>query len=107
MASHLKVFYQIQASDKSTKLGVAILQDFGVTPDRNWFWIGAAALLGLAVVFNILFTLALAYLAGKFSMAFRENNNIYHASLNNLYVARWVWIKRSPHIVETARAGTG
>jgi len=51
------------ASDKSTKLGVAILQDFGVTPDRNWFWIGAAALLGLAVVFNILFTLALAYLA--------------------------------------------
>ncbi|KAK1412286.1 hypothetical protein QVD17_33413 [Tagetes erecta] len=50
------------ASDNTTKLGVAILQNFGVTPDRNWFWIGAAALFGLAVLFNILFTLALAYL---------------------------------------------
>ncbi|KAJ0668683.1 putative ABC-type sulfate transporter [Helianthus annuus] len=49
-------------SDNSTKLGVAILQNFGVTPDRNWFWIGATALLGLAVLFNVLFTLALAYL---------------------------------------------
>ncbi|KAI3818690.1 hypothetical protein L1987_12505 [Smallanthus sonchifolius] len=49
-------------SDNTTRLGVAILQNIGVTPDRNWFWIGAAALFGLAVLFNILFTLALAYL---------------------------------------------
>ncbi|KAL9995141.1 putative ABC-2 type transporter, plant PDR ABC transporter associated [Helianthus debilis subsp. tardiflorus] len=39
--------------------------NFGVTPDRNWFWIGATALLGLAVLFNVLFTLALAYLDGS------------------------------------------
>ncbi|KAI3510433.1 hypothetical protein L1887_17421 [Cichorium endivia] len=50
-------------SDNTTKLGVVILQNFGVTPDRNWFWIGAVSLLGLAILFNILFTLALAYLA--------------------------------------------
>ncbi|KAI7750120.1 hypothetical protein M8C21_024673 [Ambrosia artemisiifolia] len=50
------------ASDNNTRLGVAILQNFGVTPDRNWFWIGATALLGLAVLFNTLYTLALAYL---------------------------------------------
>ncbi|KAK9065385.1 hypothetical protein SSX86_016768 [Deinandra increscens subsp. villosa] len=49
-------------SDNATRLGVAILHNIGVTPDKNWFWIGAAALLGLAVLFNILFTLALAYL---------------------------------------------
>ncbi|KAI3697943.1 hypothetical protein L6452_31049 [Arctium lappa] len=49
-------------SDNATQLGVVVLRNFGVTPDRNWFWIGAAALLGLAVLFNILFTFALAYL---------------------------------------------
>nr|XP_043609039.1 ABC transporter G family member 29-like isoform X2 [Erigeron canadensis] len=53
------------SSDNTTRLGVAILDNFGVTPDRNWFWIGAAALLGLAFLFNILFTFALAYLDGK------------------------------------------
>ncbi|KAK2971133.1 hypothetical protein RJ640_008557 [Escallonia rubra] len=50
-------------SDKSTRLGVAVLQNFDVNPDRNWFWIGAAALFGFAVLFNILFTLALMYLS--------------------------------------------
>ncbi|GJZ78555.1 ABC transporter G family member 29-like protein, partial [Tanacetum coccineum] len=51
-------------NDKSSKLGVAILQNIRLTPDRNLFWIRAAALLSLAVVFNILFTLALAYVDG-------------------------------------------
>ncbi|KAL8229721.1 hypothetical protein R6Q57_014621 [Mikania cordata] len=50
------------ASDNTTRLGVATLHNFGVTANKNWFWIGAAALFGLAVLFNILFTLALAYL---------------------------------------------
>ncbi|GJU68243.1 protein GFS12 isoform X1 [Tanacetum coccineum] len=36
-------------NDKSSKLGVAILQNIGLTPDRNLFWIGSAALLSLAV----------------------------------------------------------
>ncbi|XP_071718388.1 ABC transporter G family member 29-like [Rutidosis leptorrhynchoides] len=49
-------------SDNVTRLGVAVLHNFGVTPNRNGFWIGAAALLGLAVLFNVLFTLALTYL---------------------------------------------
>ncbi|KAE8688564.1 ABC transporter G family member 35 [Hibiscus syriacus] len=30
--------------------------------DKNWYWIGAAALLGFAMLFNILFTFALMYL---------------------------------------------
>ncbi|XP_059640915.1 ABC transporter G family member 29-like [Cornus florida] len=50
------------ASDNATRLGVAVLNSFDVSPDRSWFWIGAAAILGFAVLFNILFTLALMYL---------------------------------------------
>uniref|UniRef100_A0A5B6YTB6 Putative Pleiotropic drug resistance protein 12 n=1 Tax=Davidia involucrata TaxID=16924 RepID=A0A5B6YTB6_DAVIN len=50
------------ASDNATKLGVQVLKNFDVSPERNWFWIGAAALLGFVVLFNILFTFALMYL---------------------------------------------
>ncbi|KAF3943211.1 hypothetical protein CMV_030208 [Castanea mollissima] len=50
------------ASDNRTKLGVAVLESFDVFPDKNWYWIGAAALLGFTVLFNVLFTLALMYL---------------------------------------------
>ncbi|PSS07401.1 ABC transporter G family member 36 like [Actinidia chinensis var. chinensis] len=50
------------ASDNVTQLGVAVLKNFQVFPDRNWFWIGTAALFGFAVLLNILFTLALMYL---------------------------------------------
>ncbi|KAF8400894.1 hypothetical protein HHK36_014197 [Tetracentron sinense] len=50
------------ASDNVTRLGIAVLENFGVFPQRNWFWIGAAVLLGFTVLFNILFTLSLMYL---------------------------------------------
>ncbi|KVH92050.1 AAA+ ATPase domain-containing protein [Cynara cardunculus var. scolymus] len=50
------------ASDNVTELGVAVLRTFDITPDRNKFWIGAAALLGFALLFNFLLTLALTYL---------------------------------------------
>ncbi|KAM5579169.1 ABC transporter G family member 29 [Rosa sericea] len=51
------------ASDNVTRLGVAVLQNFEVFPDKNWFWIGSAALLGFAILFNILYTIALMYLS--------------------------------------------
>ncbi|KAG6669262.1 hypothetical protein I3843_01G223600 [Carya illinoinensis] len=50
------------ASDNATRLGVAVLENFEVFPERNWFWIGTGALLGFAILFNILFTFALMYL---------------------------------------------
>ncbi|KAF8393439.1 hypothetical protein HHK36_021683 [Tetracentron sinense] len=50
------------ASDNVTRLGVAVLENFDVYPQRNWYWIGAAALLGFTVLFNVLFTLSLMYL---------------------------------------------
>ncbi|KAL6996411.1 transcription factor [Sarracenia purpurea var. burkii] len=49
-------------SDNVTSLGVVVLRNFDVFPERNWFWIGVAALLGFTVLFNVLFTLALMYL---------------------------------------------
>lgn len=58
----------MQASDNTTRLGVAVLQNSDVFPEKRWYWIGTAALLGYSVLFNVLFTLALMYLS-------RENLN--------------------------------
>ncbi|KAF7030619.1 hypothetical protein CFC21_042129 [Triticum aestivum] len=43
-------------------LGVAVLENAGVFTGKEWYWIGAGALLGFTVVFNVLFTLSLMYL---------------------------------------------
>uniref|UniRef100_A0A9I9D4R9 ABC transporter domain-containing protein n=1 Tax=Cucumis melo TaxID=3656 RepID=A0A9I9D4R9_CUCME len=43
-------------------LGVKVLQNFDVFTNRNWYWIGIAAIIGFAILFNILFTIALTYL---------------------------------------------
>ncbi|KAL5822739.1 hypothetical protein ACOSQ4_020639 [Xanthoceras sorbifolium] len=50
------------ASDNVTKLGVAVLKSVDIPAESYWYWIGAAALLGFTVLFNVLFTLALMYL---------------------------------------------
>ncbi|KAI3857648.1 hypothetical protein MKW98_028912 [Papaver atlanticum] len=50
------------ASDNATAVGVAVLEKFDIFPQSNWFWIGSAALLGFAILFNCLFTIALTYL---------------------------------------------
>lgn len=44
------------------RLGVAVLENANVFPEQKWYWIGAAALLGFAILFNVLFTLALMFL---------------------------------------------
>uniref|UniRef100_A0A3N7EU48 ABC transporter domain-containing protein n=1 Tax=Populus trichocarpa TaxID=3694 RepID=A0A3N7EU48_POPTR len=49
------------ASDNATRLGAAVLDSFGVYTDKNWYWIGTAAILGFAVLFNVLFTISLEY----------------------------------------------
>ncbi|GLT71132.1 hypothetical protein SLA2020_431730 [Shorea laevis] len=50
------------ASSNMTMLGVAVLEKFDVPQYKYWYWIGAAALLGFTVLFNVLFTLSLMYL---------------------------------------------
>ncbi|XP_061359145.1 ABC transporter G family member 36 [Gastrolobium bilobum] len=50
------------SSDNSTTLGLATLHNFDVFAEKRWYWIGAAALLGFVILYNVLFTLALMYL---------------------------------------------
>ncbi|KAF3618071.1 Pleiotropic drug resistance protein 3 [Capsicum annuum] len=46
-------------------LGVSFLKLRGIFPEARWYWIGAGALLGYVLLFNFLFTVALAYLNRK------------------------------------------
>ncbi|PON54344.1 ABC transporter-like [Parasponia andersonii] len=55
-------------TDNSTRLGVAVLESFNVFPEKNWYWIGTAALLGFAVLFNVLFTFSLMYLSREYQL---------------------------------------
>ncbi|GAB2293480.1 transcription factor [Dionaea muscipula] len=50
------------AYDNTTSLGVAVLKNIDVFPQRYWYWIGAGALVGYVILFNIAFTIALTYL---------------------------------------------
>ncbi|XP_015083790.1 pleiotropic drug resistance protein 1-like [Solanum pennellii] len=43
-------------------LGVSFLKSRGIFPEARWYWIGVGALLGYVLLFNFLFTVALAYL---------------------------------------------
>lgn len=49
-------------ADRVTRLGIQVLNNFDVYSEKYWYWIGAAALLGYTVLFNILFTFSLMYL---------------------------------------------
>ncbi|KAF8027590.1 hypothetical protein BT93_E0490 [Corymbia citriodora subsp. variegata] len=49
------------ASSGNTTLGLAVLKTYDLSSE-NWYWIGAAALIGFVVLLNVLFTLALMYL---------------------------------------------
>ncbi|KAE8817327.1 ABC transporter G family member 42 [Hordeum vulgare] len=46
----------------SNRLGIAMLEGADIFTDKNWFWIGAAGLLGFTIFFNVLFTMSLTYL---------------------------------------------
>uniref|UniRef100_A0A2C9UZ79 ABC transporter domain-containing protein n=2 Tax=Manihot esculenta TaxID=3983 RepID=A0A2C9UZ79_MANES len=50
------------ASDNVTRLGIAVLENFDIFADEDWYWIGAVALVGFTIVSNVLFTIALMYL---------------------------------------------
>ncbi|KAJ0964795.1 hypothetical protein J5N97_025933 [Dioscorea zingiberensis] len=53
----------VQGPDGTIKsLGIAVLENANVFPEKKWYWIGAGALLGFAILFNMLFTLSLMYL---------------------------------------------
>ena len=58
-----------------------MLDDFDVFRDENWYWIGAGALLGFCILFNILFTFALMYLNRMF---FNLNLHFFHFNISSL-----------------------
>lgn len=59
-----------QASDNVTRLGLAIMENFDIFPQRKWYWIGVGALIGFTLLFNILFTFALEYLNREYGYIF-------------------------------------
>jgi len=53
--------------DPPKPLGVQIIESRGLFAEAKWFWIGAGALLGYILFFNVLFVAALTYLNREFS----------------------------------------
>ncbi|KAJ8539720.1 hypothetical protein K7X08_013972 [Anisodus acutangulus] len=43
-------------------LGAAVIKGRGFFPDASWYWIGFGALIGFTILFNICYSIALAYL---------------------------------------------
>ncbi|KAG5540559.1 hypothetical protein RHGRI_020691 [Rhododendron griersonianum] len=53
-----------QVPPNSTEsLGVLVLKARGIFPEAHWYWVGVGALVGYVFLFNVIFTLALAYLS--------------------------------------------
>ncbi|KAK8962221.1 Pleiotropic drug resistance protein 6 [Platanthera guangdongensis] len=51
-----------KVGNNSISLGKTVLRDFGFSTESYWFWVGACALFGYAVILNILFSLFLTCL---------------------------------------------
>ncbi|GAA0165574.1 ATP-binding cassette [Lithospermum erythrorhizon] len=58
-------------------LGATIIKSRGSFPDTYWYWLGAGALIGFTILFNISFTFALTYLNpfGKSQAAVGDDEN--------------------------------
>ncbi|XP_013744019.2 ABC transporter G family member 32 [Brassica napus] len=55
--------WQKRAGNHTTdSLGVALLRERSLFTENYWYWIGVGALLGYTILFNLLFTVFLAYL---------------------------------------------
>ncbi|XP_060181741.1 pleiotropic drug resistance protein 1 [Lycium barbarum] len=50
------------APNGTEPLGVSVVRSQGFFPDAYWYWLGIGALVGFTVLFNIAYSLALAYL---------------------------------------------
>lgn len=64
---------QSLGNNSTSRLGDQLLKTRSLFPQKYWYWIGVAALLGYTVLFNILFTLSLTYLNRKPSLPFIKN----------------------------------
>ena len=53
---------QPSTSTSNDTLGKTIIEARGLFAEVKFYWIGIGALIGFCIIYNILFTLALAYL---------------------------------------------
>ena len=52
--THLEVFTRtLEFLLGPITLGLAVMRNFDVYAERRWYWIGAAALLGFAILYNV------------------------------------------------------
>ncbi|PKA64540.1 Pleiotropic drug resistance protein TUR2 [Apostasia shenzhenica] len=54
--------WQHDATKSNKTIGVQVLESRGLFPESKWFWIGAAALVGYVLLFNVVYTAALTFL---------------------------------------------
>ena len=59
----------VDPTTSNETLGVQILKARGIFVDQNWYWIGAGALLGYIMLFNILFVLFLKWLGREYLLS--------------------------------------
>ncbi|KAF8083300.1 hypothetical protein N665_0783s0010 [Sinapis alba] len=98
-----------QSSDNSTSLGLAVLHMFDAFTDPNWYWIGVGVILGFTILFNILVTLALAFLNRKHLRSLKpsflkrkqrkteENRAVNGSESKNTYVKRGMVLPFTPY----------
>jgi hypothetical protein len=58
-------FFLVQIQNGTT-VGIGVLQSRGVFTEAKWYWIGLGVLVGYALLFNLLYTVALAVLSRKY-----------------------------------------
>ncbi|KAH7652111.1 Monosaccharide-transporting ATPase protein [Dioscorea alata] len=52
-------------SNSTESLGLSVMKLYGIFPEKKWYWIGLAALVGYTLLFNALYPLALTCLTWK------------------------------------------
>lgn len=57
--------FQLGVGSGNQTVGVAALSSRGQYTHGYWYWIGLGALFGLAIIYNIGFTIALGYMPGE------------------------------------------
>jgi hypothetical protein len=74
----MPIFVQIVDPTVSTDtLGIQVLKARGIFTDPNWYWIGAGALLGYIMLFNVLFVVFLDLLDREYLLS---RNSAVHPS---------------------------
>ncbi len=65
ISSKYSTYMQPSSTTSNKTLGHAIIERRGLFAEARFYWIGIGALFGFCIIYNVLFTLALAYLNRK------------------------------------------